>query len=608
MKHINWKNIISRAALLAVIIALYVLFMNTLIKTAIVKGCEAGFGAKTEIQWLQFSLHKASLAWGGFSIANKKDPWKNLIAIDEIRTKLNGEQIFYKRFVMDNMTIAGIRLGTPRKTWGGIEKQNQPEKPPVDFKKLAASLDIDPAKTLAKTAAIGPLASKAEYERVQQENTQKLDEAQKKVDGYDVNKELQTVDFSAVNNIDKVKNVQELQQKLKAIDDINKQIKTVEDNYISTKALVDGNLKTVQDNIAHLQQVKDQDLAKIMAKLDIGNYDLTSIGRSLLGPKINGWMDMGLGWLSTAKKYMPPKKAKPPKKERFKGMTIVFPNNKTMPRVLIRTIAVSGEQASTADVLAYSGTIRNITSEPVLLGKPITIDIRGAYKKSPSSKLVLTGVLDHTKDIATDAVNLFISGYDLAGAKFWDEQTIPLAIVGGRGTIQGNIQLAGDDLTGKISFTGTQLKLQPTQSVAKESLQGLAVQAIQSAPQLTAEIGLAGTLDSPKISLSTNLDTLIAARLNVAVGEKVTAVKKQIEDQYNKEIGPINDQVNKQASDVSKKVNGQIAEQQKAIDAKKQELEQKKKDLEKQIADQTAGVTKQLNNLKDTIKIPGLKI
>ena len=606
---INWKNIIIRALAVGVIIALYMLFTNTLISSAITKGCAAGFGARSEIQWLQFSLTKASLSFGGFTIANKKDPWKNLIDIGQIRAKLNGEQLFYKRFVMDDMTVANIRVGTTRRTWGGlpVKTEQQKEQQKIDFKKMAASLQIDPAKVLEKTASVGPLSSKDEYDKVQKDNTQKLNEAQQKVDGYDVNQELNALDFSVVANIDKVKSLQELQQKLKAIDDLNKQLKAVEDNYTATKTLVDTNLKSVQENITHLQKVKDADLAKLMAKLDIGNYDMMAIGRSLLGPKINGWLDMGLGWLNTAKKYMPPKKVKVPKQQRFKGVTIVYPNNKTMPRLLIRNIAVSGEQVSTADVLAYAGTIKNITSEPALLGKPLTIDIRGAYKKSPGSKLLIAANLDHTKDIATDTVDVFISGYDLAGAKFWDESTIPLAITAGRGTIQGKIKLVDDELNGKISFVGSKLLFKPTTDVSKDSLQGIAMQAIQGAPQLTADIGISGTLDNPKIALATNLDTIIAARMNAVVGEKIAAVKKQVEDQYNKEVGAATAQINQQASAVTQKVNAQVAAQQKALDAKKQELEQKKKEIEKQITEQTSGATKELNKLKDSIKIPGLK-
>lgn len=602
---INWKNLIPRVVILAVLIAAYVLFMGTLIKFAIVKGCEAGFGAKTEIQWLNFSLSKAALSWGGFTIANKKDPWKNLIEIQTINTKLNGEQLFYKRFVMDDMTVAGIRTGTARRTWGGLVKKEPAEKKAgVDFKQLAASLQIDPAKALAKTASVGPLSSKEEYVRVQKENTQKLEAVQNKVDAYDVNKELQAIDLSALQDLDKIKDITQLQQKLKAIDELNQQLKSVKDNYAQTKSLVDGNLKAVQLNLAHLQEVKDQDMAKLLAKLDIGNYDLLTIGRSLLGPKINGWLDMGLGWMSMAKKYMPPKKVKPPKKERFKGLTIVFPNNKTMPRVLIRNIAVSGEQVSTADVLAYSGTIKNITSEPALLGKPIIIDIRGAYKKSPASKLLIAGVLDHTKDTAQDSVDILISGYDLAGAQFWDAETIPLAITGGRGIIKGKIKITGEELNGKLSFIGTQMKFKPTTVVAQDSLQAVVMQAIQSAPQLTAEIGLSGSLDAPQIALSTNLDKLIAARLNAVVGEKLNAVKKQLEDQYNKEVGAATAQINQQAAAATKKVNAQMAEQQKAIEAKQQELVQKKQEIEQHIAAQMSGVTKEL---KGKVSIPGLK-
>lgn len=606
MKMINWKNIIPRAILLALIIALYVLFMSTLLKLAIVKGCEAGFGARTEIQWLHFSLRKTTLAWGGFTIANKQDPWKNLIDIKGIRTKLNGEQLLYKRFVMDDMTITGIRTGTARKTFGAIVKKKTmtEKKPGLDFKKMAESLQMDPAKVLEQTTAVGPLSSKAEYERVQKENTQKLAEAQKKVDTYDVNKELQAIDLSVLKDIDKVKDVTQLQQKLKAVDDLNKQIKSVEENYGLTKALVDGNLKTVQANLDQLKAVKDQDMAKLLAKLDVGNYDLMAIGRSLLGPKINGWIDMGLGWMNMAKKYMPPKKAKVPKKERFKGMTIVFPNNKTMPRVLIRNIAISGEQVSTADVLSYSGTIKNITSEPALLGKPLSIDIRGAYKKSPASKLIITGVLDHTQDAVSDNINILISGYDLAGAKFWDEEAIPLAITGGLGVIKGSLKINGENIAGRLSFIGTKLQFKPTTQVDKGSLQGLVMQAISGAPQLTAEIGLSGTLDAPQIALATNLDQLIAERLNAAVGEKLNEVKKQLEEQYNKEVGALTAQVNQQASDVQKRVNTQLAEQQKALDAKKQELEQKKKEIEQQLAAQMSGVTKEL---KDKVSIPGLK-
>ncbi len=586
IKLVKWKKVIPVALVFAGIFVFCALFLDNLVKLGVEKGCEAGFGAKAAIAKLDLRLKDFSLNIYKLQIANRNDFWKNLVDIGRIRAALDGNQLKFRRFIIDEMTIEELKMGTARKTSGELKKLFKPkeEKEKKSGGLDLGSLGVDQAKQLDKTVSIGELASGKETERIKNENAAKLAEVSKNAASLDVDKKLKAVDYSALENVGEIKDPNELNQKLKQIEAISQQLSQVQKDFENNKKAIQDNMQKIKENTAQLEDIKNKDLAKIYGKLNIGNYDMKQIGRSLLGPKINGYIDNITYYMYMAKKYMPPKKkSAPPKKERFKGFDVVF--SKKEPGFLIRKIALSGTNSlGEVNEANYAGQILNISSDPAILGKPVLIDIKGKFTKNPRSSLLVKGILDHTKDVAEDKINFVVSGYKLSGQKLWDEKTIPLAIKSGDGTIQGDVTLRDSQLGGKIVFTGVNVVFEKL-GAEKGSSQELLADAISSAGQIRMEITLSGPVDAPAIGVNTNLDKLVADQINKKLGDKVNAARKQVEDQYNKQLGAAQDEVKKATASQLQATNALIAKQQAILDSKTAELNAKKNEINQKLED-----------------------
>jgi uncharacterized protein (TIGR03545 family) len=583
---INWKKFIPVLIVFSAIAVFDVLFLDKLVELGLEKGLSAAAGAKASIGKLDLRLKDFSLNIYNTQVANKNDVWKNLVDIGRIRTAFSGNQLKYRRFIIDDLTVENLQFGTKRKYSGEIkkiakkttEKKDSVSEPGKDLK-------IDTSQ-LQKAVSVGELPSIKETERIKKENELKYVEAEQKLNSLDVSSKLKAIDISALQSGTEVKSIDELNKKLNDISNIAEQVSQIQKDFEANKATAEANLKQIQDNLNLLVELKNKDLQTIYGKLNIGSYDMKALGLSLLGPKINGYINNATYWMSMAKKYMPPKQAKKTKtkskKDRIKGLDIAF--SKQYPKFMIRKIALSGTNSTgESNEASYSGQILNITTEQDILGAPMIMDIKGKFNKNPRSELSIKGIFDHRNESAKDSVNFVVSGYKLAGEKLWDERSIPLAINSGTGTFKGNLELNDDQISGVIKFIASDLKFSKTTSAS--GTETLVADAISRTDQLVMEINLSGEIDSPELIVKTNVDSLINQQINALVGDKINQAKAQVEAEYNKQAGAAQAELNAAAEKQNKALAELTARQQAALDTKKEELDKVKDEINQKIED-----------------------
>jgi uncharacterized protein (TIGR03545 family) len=601
---LNWKKLLPALAL--ILLAIY--GFNPLLELGLEKTGAAIFGAKTEIDGFRLNLLTGRLTIKRVQVANKNAPYTNLFELGAVQLGLDTEQLFYSRVNIPQATLDNIRLGTPRAKSGALpfkKKKVTPEKEPFDLNKFAQKMQLDPA-AVQRAFQTAPPQAGSEAERVKKENAQKLAEAKKHLAAIDVQKELAALNLPELNNLS-VSRADDLPKLQSLVAEKQKGLQKITDDLAANKAAAENALKETQANLEQLNLTAQKDLDNLLGALDFGNYDLGAIGKELLGPKLNGWLDTGLQYFELVKKYLPPKakKEKRPKKERFQGQTIVFPNNKTRPRFWLGRLGLSGVSGQgTTNELVYSGHIDNLASEQHLIGKPTQIKITGVFTKRAQSLLDIDIKLNHVGESNADVYSFTLSGYDLASAQLWDEQLIPLKMTGGLGRIDAAISVAGEELHGEIALSGKNMRYAKTN--AQSGVAVLVADAIQGAPELTASIDLTGTLYSPRLWVKTNVDALIKNRLEKEVGDQVAQAKEQIAAEYEKTIGSARQEIESTLKQQEAEFSAALAAQQKALDNEKAKLEQKKKELEEQVHGQTDQIKKQA---EDALKnaLPDLK-
>ncbi|GBR77011.1 TIGR03545 family protein [Candidatus Termititenax persephonae] len=605
---LNWKKIVPVAALILVIVWGF----NPLLKLGLEKAGNAAFGAKTEIGSFSLNLFTGHLRIGNLCVANKNAPLTNLFAVARVSLGLDPEQLLYKRANIPAVTVDQILLGTPRKTSGALPAQAKKAKvtkasAPFDLDKMTKSLGLNPA-ALQDALKVTPPQSPAVAAQIQKENDKLLSEAQRQLAARDLSKELAALNLDELGNLS-ITSAEDLANLRTLLEEKQKGLTALAAAVEANQATADQALKAAQKNLEQLDQARRADLDRLMNTLNLANYDLGAIGRELLGPQINGWLDTGQEYLALAQKYLPPRKTKAPpqpKKERLQGVTVVFPNNKTRPRFWLGRLGLSGVGGQgTANELTYSGYVSDLASEQRLIGRPTVVDIKGAYTRRPNSRLDIQGIFDR-RDTAQDSFRFVLSGFDLAGQKFWDTQAIPLEISGGLGSLEADIRIDDGEVSGKISFLGKNLRYAKTRPARSGDLADLLAEAVAGANELQANILLSGSVDAPEIRLTTNLDALIKARLEKEFHGKVEQAQAQLTAEYEKATGYARQEAATALHEYSQAFAVSQARQQAALDAEKAKLTAKQKELTEQIQGQTEAAKKQA---EDALKkaLPGLK-
>ena len=83
------------------------------------------FGARTDIDYLNFNLFDAQLDIRNLAQADKEYPMTNLFSIDSVKIDLNLTDLLRGKFHTENITVDGVALNTPRTISGELPEKTK---------------------------------------------------------------------------------------------------------------------------------------------------------------------------------------------------------------------------------------------------------------------------------------------------------------------------------------------------------------------------------------------------------------------------------------------------------------------------------------------------
>ena len=186
----------------------------------------------------------------------------------------------------------------------------------------------------------------------------------------------------------------------------------------------------------------------------------------------------------------------------------------------------------------------------------------------------------------------------MEGIQLSESPLLPYTINKGLADIESNLVLTGDTLKGTINFTARQLVFnlnKKPSNRAEELIQNVVKKA--NTVRFTSQISAVG--DDMSFTIQSNLDDLIVKEIKSLASKEVAAAKQRLRQEIESRTAGPKKEFNQFVTQKQKALQDTWAEYQKTIDTEKQQLEQKKKDLEKRIEDEKK---KQENKLQDEVK------
>ncbi len=398
-KSVKWIPLIIVVALVAAII----LSTDFILKTGIRLASQSAFGARCDIENVHLVFMNSSLEIHGFQQGDASDPMHNLFQFDSLICDIDINQLLSKHVAIDEMTVAGLALGTDRAESAYIEpkaKKEKKETVPDTAKNAGQTEPLIPKfdytgilKTLTDRITAGVLSALpvADAQQLMQSlqndlktpvKTTEIKELSKTLVAYWQDKPAELTE-QVTGFTEKVKNIQSISlNRESSIQDVQAAITQLTDLYNEGNQLqknIQTTYKAVQSDSAKINSsisalTKAIDTDKKMISTSVSNITsevsfspaffnevANSVWNSVVG-EAGPYIEKGKKILAIVSGKKSDSKPKKQPRKRLTGTTYTW--GADYADVNIGKLHFSG--------MGYTGEVLNISSNQYITGKPTT--------------------------------------------------------------------------------------------------------------------------------------------------------------------------------------------------------------------------------------------
>jgi uncharacterized protein (TIGR03545 family) len=605
MKIFRWKAIGPLALFLVLLAILLWLFAEPVARSTTEEASTELLGTEVDVARLDLLPRQASVDLGGLQVADPFEPRRNLVEADRIVLKLNPEALTEKKLVIERLALDGMRFGRARKQvarpvkGGGFAPQalravqqwrKQLDVPllqltPIDTIK---SLVLNPTQLGTVQAAQALVARTDSTKQALETGFRSLDVKGTVDSARALADRLASVDPKTLGVDGTRQAIASVQQELKQLDQARQQVSGLERSVQDAGRLLDTGVKGLDD-----ARKRDYALARSLLKLP--SFSSPDIGSAFFGKVSIDRFQQALYWAELARHYMPPgllpRQDPGPKRLRAAGTTVRFPKEHTWPAFLLQL----GQLDFTIDggLLkgAYAATLQGLTSEPALYGRPMVVSAKRDAPGSAIAGLDVGAIVDHRTSSVRDSAAARLRGVALPS---FDIPGLPFRLAPGTGSASLNFLVGGEQLAGRWTIGSDEVRWSLDSAGTRSDLEQVVWRVVSGLRQLDVTAELGGTIKAPRLSVRSNLDDAVAARLKAVVGEEVAKAEAmargKVDSLVNDKLQAAKQRISALESDASKRVADQ-----------RQQLDQVQTALEAQLKRLTAG-------LAPGIKLPKIKL
>lgn len=547
---IRWNRFFLIATPLILLWAAGHFFLDRGLKLAIEQFGTAANGARVDVGGLTTRFWRLSLDIRGVAVADADAPMTNLVEIEKIRFKLAPKPLFWRRFIIEEAAVTGVRTGTPRRVSGALPHKGAAAEKTKDVADAAVGnlkTAYDPSRLISTSSLTAYVYLEKERARL----TSLAEEWKTRADSLDVKaltertqefiKKIQGDTFSGLEGAAKA------QKYLKDAKDLRAELKTARAAVKDLKTSLSNELARSREVLKEIDRLRREDVQRLVGDVK-GALSAEGALKGLLGPAWTAKLEKALGLFEKTRKLSGPTEPPPPEpKARFpKGRDIAFPFHHRWPVFHLKHAGFSG---ITPGGLSYTGELRDATSDPVLLGQPAVLTATGSTDKRA---LDLKGIFDFTATTPRQNLTGTYTGLPLDGLSLGNLQG-PVALAAGRGGVRADITVTGNALGGRVDLRGDGLTVKHDAPKESDRLTLSLHAVLAGITEASVGVGLGGTLSAPRFSLNSTLDDQLRGALKGALDQEVTRLRadaeKRVAALLDKETEKLSGLVNGRAGD-----------------------------------------------------------
>ena len=417
--------------------AYFYLFFDSNLKTALELGGTYTHGAEVNINAIKTNLSEGRLTITDIQVTDKEHPEQNLIQIGQIDVALSWDALLRAKFVIPKASIENIQASTIRQRPGRIIPKEESDK---NGGKLITEVQTEALSKMKKdynTNILGDVASivggsdpSKQLEKIQSELTseKKIKELKQEIalkekiwkERFAKMPQKKEVD-ALIARGEKLKfkgNALQIAKDIEAADKILKEADQIYKTYQKTQKELGSDYSQLEGGIQGIDKLIQKDIDDLQARLKIPSLNVKDFSKGLFGNMLMQKLGSYAKYVEMGKQYMPPPKdphatpdeaLTPP--TRGKGLDIMFPITSGFPLFWLQKATISSKSAESKLSGDIKGELKNATSDPQFLKKPMTLTVKGNFPHQGIRGLDALLTVDHTTPNTKDSLAMTIAEF-----------------------------------------------------------------------------------------------------------------------------------------------------------------------------------------------------
>ena len=531
-KWIRWPGLAVFAGIVVLLAVFWYIFVDYAVEYAVERTGTKAVGAKVELDSADLSLFPLGLELNRLQVANPGKPMRNAFIAERIAMKFNTGYLLKGQKVVEEMTVNGMAFDTERASSGAVPgAEKKVDKKGGIGEKLRSDLGNLPSMSVENAKEIlekEKLATVEQAKALQSDIAAAREKFQKRLkDLPDENTfrqyEERISDLGGGDN-----GLMGLVGKAGKVQEIRKDIQTDIEKLRQTKRDLTQTREDFQERMQSLKNAPARDAKRLAEKYGLSPKGLSNISALFFGPKYAGWVESGLTWYQRLSPYltgMAQKKEKEEKSRRGEGVDVQFASQRPVPEYWIKVAQVSVRLAGGQ----VDGRISDLTTDQPTLGRPLAFSFSGSGVKD-SGSLNIAGSLDHTKpDNPRDHAQFNLEHYLFKALKLVDKEDFALTLnTADVQSAKGDVLIAGRKLDANVAAVVGAADFQVESSRSEDLFVSTLKDTLQTIRSFDVGASLGGSLDSPEVQITSNINDALAASLKQTLAKQQSKFRERL--------------------------------------------------------------------------------
>jgi uncharacterized protein (TIGR03545 family) len=560
-------------------------------------------GAEVDVGRVATSFLKGSLVISDIEVTDKNQPSTNILQIGSIRFQLLWDALLRAKVVVDEASILKIEVHSPRKRPGFVVPPTPPDGRPSALEQVEGNVlhqaeeqynqnlfgDIasllegghpeaqlkDLQNHLKTTAYIQSLQKDIDTKKKFWDDRLKTLPQKKDLDQYQAR--LKALKFDLKDPGEFAKSTAEAQ---KILQEADQKIKLVS----SSKDALTADLQQLQTASKLIEQYVQEDTKDIEARVKIPTINAKDFSQRVFIRMLEQKAGSFAKYIELARHYMPPPKTAQQKAaatkaqepeliphRRGKGRTYPFPITTGYPLFWLKHAAISSETSSGPYAGDIKGELRDISSDPAGIKKPMTATLSGDFPNQHIQGFKAELIFDHTTAEPREEVVTQVNDYQLSEYPLTESKDLGLQLkkAASRFAMKAQYQSEKLDMVINSEFKNAEFGVQSgnamIQKVVEDILKGL--------PAIALKAQVSGLLDHLAFQIDSNLGDELSRGFKKQVQAQVDKLKAQVHNLINAQVQGPKNQAQSQIASLQSGLFKNLQVRQSDLDAAKKTLQ-----------------------------------